>query len=259
MEVECLEISWILAIRMKFFLSLFLLASCHCSYAQISALQVIKSAAERDTTIRERRLDLEYDMLLTVNTLDEKGNIVSSKQEKKTMQPQRLITYAVDVDDTEERVAAGEQPANDSEKNLTAQFSITDMIDRFHFEHRGEESIRDLNCYKIHFNPKPDQPYHSREEKVINAITGHIWIDKKTYSIVQTIGKLTRDVEVAWFFATMKTMNFTYQTQNLPNGDIGPALFNLTFHVDATLFQIRRNQISLFQNHRPIQKENGRS
>lgn len=232
-----------------------LLAILVCSPIQTSgksAYEVIQLAAKKDSTIRNRRLNLEYDMLVTINTLNQKGEVVETRQEKKTMQPQSLITYSVDVDDTAERTAAGQSPSLSlEEKNLTAQFSITDMISRFVFSHAGKDHFNDMECFKIKFTPKPNQPYNSREEKIMNAVAGHVWIDKDSYSIVKTIGTLTQDVEVAWFFATMKSMDFTYLSQTLPNGDIGPAEFNLTFHVDATLFQIRRNQVSLFQNHRP--------
>ncbi|MEM9399179.1 MAG: hypothetical protein AAF984_03145 [Verrucomicrobiota bacterium] len=230
-----------------------MLCSSSAAFA-LAAEEIINRAVKHDGSVREQQEGMEYELTITIDKLSRHGETLKSKTETKTMRPARLISYSMDVDDAEEMLEAGHKPKPDRKKNITAKFTISDMRDRFKFKLLGKESVRKQRAYKIFFEPKPDQDYNSREEKVMNHISGHVWIATSDYSILRTEGSLTRYVDVAWFFVTLKKMDFLYESKRLKNGLTAPDKFVMQFHIDATLAQIYRRQTSIFANHRETDK-----
>jgi hypothetical protein len=116
---------------------------------------------------------------------------------------------------------------------------------RYNYQRLNDDTIRDRRCFVIKFSPKKDQPFSTREEKVINKVGGTIWIDQNDFSIIQTKGKLTEEVDVAWFLATMKNLDFNYQTSELGLADIPvPADFSMNFDLNIMGYRMAQRQKS---------------
>lgn len=124
------------------------------------------------------------------------------------------------------------------------------LAPRFNLSRENDQTVEGKDCHVIRFSPKSDQPYDSREEKVVNALTGKFYIAKDDFSIVRSKGKLTEPVSVAWVFATMREVHFKYDAAPLPDGNFAPARFELLYDLQAALAYRRRLQISTMQNYR---------
>jgi hypothetical protein len=116
---------------------------------------------------------------------------------------------------------------------------------RYNYQRLNDDTIRDRRCFVIKFTPKKDQPFSTREEKVINKVGGTIWIDQNDFSIIQTKGKLTEEVDVAWFLATMKNLDFNYQTSELGLANIPvPSDFSMNFDLNIMGYRMAQRQKS---------------
>lgn len=124
---------------------------------------------------------------------------------------------------------------------------------RFKYVRMPDQTLRDRPCFVIKFSPKPDQPFNSREEKVINKVGGTIWIDQNDFSIIQTKGKLTEEVDVAWFLATMKGMDFNYETSELSSINIPvPSGFFMSFDLNIMGYRMAQKQVSQMTDYQPV-------
>ena len=108
-----------------------------------------------------------------------------------------------------------------------------------------------VDCYKIGFTPKPDMPYDNREEKVLNNVSGHIWASVQDYSLIKNEGSLMRPVSVAWFFATLREMEFHFDAMRMPNGDFGPGRLQYRYLVGIPFTQLHERDTRIMSNYRP--------
>jgi len=130
-------------------------------------------------------------------------------------------------------------------KKVNAMLDMAKIAPRYNYQRLNDDTIRDRRCFVIKFTPKKDQPFSTREEKVINKVGGTIWIDQNDFSIIQTKGKLTEEVDVAWFLATMKNLDFNYQTSELGLADIPvPADFSMNFDLNIMGYRMAQRQKS---------------
>ena len=77
-----------------------------------------------------------------------------------------------------------------------------------------------------------------REEKVANELEGILWIDKNDFSLIKNTGRLTKPVDVAWFFVTVREIDFTFLSTLLLNGELGPKRIQYRFLVDVPPFWV---------------------
>jgi hypothetical protein len=110
--------------------------------------------------------------------------------------------------------------------------------------------VRGRTCYVIAYSPAAHQTANTPEEKVIGHLHGRYWIDKRTFEILQGEGSLAAPVTVG-LFAAVTAMDFAFHTQTLPNGEAGPADFNVDFTVKAPLYFYRQRQMNRLENWRP--------
>jgi hypothetical protein len=138
-------------------------------------------------------------------------------------------------------------------RKVNAMLDMGKIAPRFNYTKTGNEMIRDRACYVIKFTPKKDQPFASREEKVINKVGGTIWIDQKDFSIIRTKGSLTEEVEVAWFLASMKGLDFDYQTSELAAIQIPvPSDFAMDFVLNIMGYRMEQKQTSTMNDYQII-------
>jgi hypothetical protein len=235
--------------------------------------------------LRELREGFTYHLKLVTERLDDDNKVIPDKTKTVTakIKPGKDITFSADFNDdskdngdtsssqTSYAGATGgrglksspkkssDDDDDDSNKDVEDAKKVNAMLDmgkiapRFKYSRMGDETIRNRNCYVIKFLPKKDQPFASREEKVINKVGGTIWIDQNDFSIVQTKGKLTEEVDVAWFLATMKGLNFNYQTSELSNLNIPvPSNFFMNFDLNIMGYRMAQRQTSVMDDYQPI-------
>lgn len=237
--------------------------------------EIIKNAIRRDEELRDLRQDFIYQLKVITERLDDENKVIPDKTKTVSakIKPGKDITFSADFNDDSDSksgdssdktkvagVGAGrglrgsgggddddsdkDQQVEDAKK-VNAMLDMAKIAPRYNYQRLNDETIRDRPCFVIKFTPKKDQPFSTREEKVINKVGGTIWIDQKDFSIIQTKGKLTEEVDVAWFLATMKGLDFNYQTSELGLANIPvPAGFSMNFDLNIMGYRMAQRQRS---------------
>ena len=124
------------------------------------------------------------------------------------------------------------------------------MLDHYTFKMDGEEMVEGQPCWRVRYTPKPGMPFRNREEKVLNHVSGTLWIKQDDASLMRNRGKLMKPVSVAWFFATLGDLEFSYDSMELPNGDYGPARISYQFKVNVLFAEIRERHARVMSAYR---------
>src|SRR5438477_5036231 len=76
-------------------------------------------------------------------------------------------------------------------------FLTPELTERFAFELAGESAVGGRRTYEIHFQPKrSDLPVHHLSDKLVNRISGTIWIDSEEYEIARAEVRLGSEVNL---------------------------------------------------------------
>ena len=250
--------------------------------AKLPVDQIIQNAIRRDEELRELREEFTYQLKLVTQRLDDDNKVIPDKTKTVTakIKPGKDITFSADFnDDSKESEASSSKTSasatggrglqskkkksddddGDSNKDVEDAKKVNAMLDmskiapRFKYVRMPDQVVRGRPCFVIKFSPKPDQPFTSREEKVINKVGGLIWIDQNDFSIIQTKGKLTEEVDVAWFLASMKGMDFSYETSELSSINIPvPSNFFMSFDLNIMGYRMAQKQVSQMTDYQPI-------
>jgi hypothetical protein len=249
--------------------------------SKLSVDQIIQNAIRRDEELRELREEYTYQLKLVTQRLDDDNKVIPDKTKTVTakIKPGKDITFSADFnDDSKDNDSAPQKTTyagatggrgiqskqkksdddDDSNKDVEDAKKVNAMLDmgkiapRFKYVRMPDQTLRDRPCFVIKFSPKSDQPFNSREEKVINKVGGLIWIDQNDFSIIQTKGKLTEEVDVAWFLATMKGMDFNYETSELSSINIPvPSGFFMSFDLNIMGYRMAQKQVSQMTDYQP--------
>jgi len=180
-----------------------------------TADEIVARILARDKQLVQRRKAFDYDLDITREKLDENRAVVETFQEHTVVLGDRRPDYGT-------RTVTGNTEQETQKASREEPFELLKVIDHYTYTLEGDEMADGVLCYKIGFTPKPDMPYDNREEKVLNAVSGHIWASKLDYSLIRNDGSLMHPVSVAWIFASLREMEFQFDSMPLPNGDYGP-------------------------------------
>jgi hypothetical protein len=209
----------------------------------LSAADIIHRAIQRDEELRRDRQRYECDVNVRTEKLDAKGSVVSTKAVNGTMRPTRQIAFG------------GEMPAEKLDRDycearkFMAVLDLQKLAPRFQLTREPDADTVGRGCYVVSYRPRPGQAYDTREEKVINSLSGRFWIAKDDFSIVQSEGALAQPVTVA-LIASVYRLEFQYRSMPLPSGETAPASFQVNLAVRAPLYDLRQRQTSTISNYR---------
>ena len=209
---------------------------------QPSGEDMIRKIAARDKVLVEHRRAFDYDVQITRDQLKDDDSVSSTEGEKDTMRGNISPSYHTRSDKPEDEA---------KQQSREEPFELLKIIDHYTYTVEGSETVDGVDCWKIHFVPKPDMPYDNREEKVLNNTSGYIWASKADYSLIRNEGSLMRPVSVAWVFATLEKMSFRFDAMQMPNGDYGPGRLVYSYLVDAVLFDMHERDTRAMSNYRP--------
>ena len=208
---------------------------------------MIRKISARDKELVQRRKAFDYDIQITRDKLNADNSVASSESEKVTMRGNVSPSYHTRDDKPEEEA---------KQQSREEPFELLKIIDHFTYTVEGEETVDGVDCWRIHFVPKPDMPYDNREEKVLNNTSGYIWASKADYSLIRNEGSLMRPVSVAWIFATLRQMNFRFDAVLMPNGDYGPGRLQYSYLVDIPFFfDMHERDTRAMSNYRAHQEQ----
>jgi len=214
--------------------------------AKEEPFKLVQRAVARDQVLLERRAAYDCTAASKREKLDRDGKVTSTENES-------IVQKASQSPDYETRKAPQDVKGMEKDLKKASQeepFNILKIIDHFNYEWAGEETINGIRCHKIRFSPKGKQPFRNREEKVANELAGYFWVSKQDNTLMKNKGSLTRPVSVAWFFATLRELDFSFETRQLPNGDFGPAQIQYRFKVNIPFGQIHERHTRSMGNYR---------
>jgi hypothetical protein len=218
---------------------------CTNAVAAPDARSMVAQIAARDKVLQERRRAYDYDLQITREKLDDQGQVTSTTREEVVVRGDARPNFGTRPDQ------AG-APADESQKAAREEpFELPRIIDHYNYTLEGEETVDGVACYRIGFSPKPDMPYDNREEKVLNAVAGHLWASTRDFSLVRNEGSLLHPVAVAWVFASLTQMQFRYDSQPLPNGDQGPREEEYSYRVEIPFFTLHERDTRRMSGYRP--------
>lgn len=204
--------------------------------------QLVDRMVARDAELVARRAGYTYTLSLTRQKLDGKNKPVETKTETRTMKGNEVVDYETRKDrgvEEDLEKASKEEP-----------FELLKMLDHYTFKMDGEEMVEGRACWRVRYTPKPGMPFRNREEKVLNHVSGTLWIKQDDASLMRNRGKLMKPVSVAWFFATLGDLEFSYDSMELPNGDYGPARVAYQFKVNVLFAEIRERHTRVMSAYR---------
>lgn len=239
-----------------FAVALLLLPHLGWSTDNQSVDQIIERTLARESELQKLRSQFVLDFELTTEHLDSRDRVVKTDQIRGKLLPDRDGSTIFELDESILR----EQPeANREElekrgrhaKRFVESINLTRLANRFVPVLRGVELVGDRPCYVVDFHPKKDQPFSSREEKVINHLVGTVWITQDDYSILRTQGYLSQPVPVAWIFATVSRADFEFSATTATPGAVPmPESFDLFLMIDLPLLEIRQKMHTRMKHHR---------
>jgi len=209
-----------------------------------SADDIIHRIAARDKILVQRRKAFDYDIAITREKLDEDRKVTSTQTDHAVVAGDQRPNYG-----TRSTPADPQQEAQKTSRE--EPFELLKIIDHYTYTLEGTEVVDGVECYRIGFKPKPDMPYENREEKVLNHVSGHIWASTEDYSVIRNEGSLTEPVPVAWIFASLREMEFHFDSMKMPNGDYGPAYLQYRYLVDIPFMQLSERDTRKMSNYRP--------
>ena len=211
---------------------------------------IVEKAVARDDFRRVRRTAFEADEAILTERLDPDGKVLSSKTVHVVHHPTADISFSSNMES--KSAPASGQPDADTVKaqHIMAVMNLGKLAPHFIETIVGSAMLQGRDCYVIRYRPKPDQPAATREEKVVNGVSGRFWIAKDNYDILRSEGSLTGPVTVA-FIASVTRMDFKFESLQLPNGDVGPANFSVDMAIKAPFYDFRQLQVNTLTNWRP--------
>ena len=212
--------------------------------------ELVQRVIVQEQADRQHQAGLEYSFTLTTEHYDANARRTSAQTVRASAKAKANIEYTADLTSESNGAAKNHDEASQGLKDnqsLQAQLDLTKLAPRFVYSIRGAAEVEGRDCWVVGYRPKTGTSANSREEKVINALRGRLWIDKETFSILRCDGKTVEPVTVA-LIATVDSLEFSYQSQRLPNGEVVPQSFEVAMTVKAPFFYARQRQVCTLNN-----------
>ncbi len=208
----------------------------------LSVDELMGLALERDEAARTARAGWRHDEEKTTEHLDEHGQALGSE-----------VTTRQGVASDEKPAATGSTDAgNHKDGDFSVALDLRRLVGRFDLEREADAPSADgERCFVVAFRPRADlPPPATREDKVINGLSGRFWLAQRDLSIVQSEGELRQPVAVAWV-ASVYRLNFHYHGRRLGGraGVVVPASFALDLGVTAPFYHSRQRQSTTMTNY----------
>jgi hypothetical protein len=219
-----------------------------------SLQDIIDNTLAHDDARQKALQSMQYDQTAAVDQLEDSGKVVRHEVLRMiirpgTPSPIQIVSVTGDNAPNDPSQADAQAKSRDVEDNKQ-NFTLRTLVSRFIITLAGQDQIAGNPAYVLAFTPKPNQPYHDETEEVINQLKGRIWISTVTYNVLQTEASLVHPVSIAWFLASVPTLDFHYSTQDA-NADFSPSQVRITLKVNAPFVGFHERQTIDMANFRP--------
>lgn len=129
-----------------------------------------------------------------------------------------------------------------------------ELAGRYKFRLKENEKVGGRNSYVLSFAPDKTKklPNKKKEDAILNALAGKIWIDEQEYAIAKIDARLTRTVRIGLgLIAFIKKARLRFETRKTGDGEWLPHSMKSFFWGRTFLFKpIRRRETSRFVDFR---------
>lgn len=206
--------------------------------------ELVQKVTAQERTALQHRAGLEYSFSLTTEYYDGDGRRTNAQTVRGIAKAKPNVEYRTDLkqqaSEADQRNGEYSQGPKDDQP-LRGQLDLTKLASHFIYSIRGAGELEGHSCWILAYEPKTGASAHSREEKIINALRGQLWIDKETFSILRCDGKIVEPVTVALIFC-VDPLEFRYQSRKLSNGEVVPQYFEVAMTMRAPFFYARQRQ-----------------
>lgn len=206
---------------------------------------LLEGVIARDAQTQHELKGMAYDEEVHTERLDATDHVTQHQDLRLIVRPgakQELEVVSVRGDNLPADPDEAAQQAKGKELQRRQQtLDLKALSTRFNLTLQGTCTDLGTKAYVVAFEPRPNQPYHSQTEKVLNQLHGRIWVRASDDTILRTEATLLHPVQVAWIFASITRLDFHYE---LPAGgsEYGPAWLQTFVEVHAPLVAIRQRQ-----------------
>ena len=215
--------------------------------------ELVQRVIVQEKADRQHQAGLEYGFTLTTEHYDANGRRTSAQTvraiARAKAKPQYTANLTTGASETTKNYDKASPGLKDNE-SLRAQLDLGALAPRFVYSIRGTAEVEGRDCWLVGYRPKAGTSANTREDKVINALRGQLWIDKQTIAILRCDGKIDEPIRVA-LIATVDSLEFSYQSQKLSNGEVVPQFFDVAMTLKAPFFYARQRQVCTLSNFHP--------
>jgi hypothetical protein len=215
--------------------------------------ELVQRVVVQEKADRQHQAGFEYGFTLTTEHYDANGRRTSAQTVRAIARAKANPQYTADLTPGESEATKNHDEASPGLKDnqsLRAQLDLGALAPRFVYSIRGATEVEGRNCWVVGYRPKAGTSASSREDKVINALRGQLWVDKQTFAILRCDGKIDEPIRVA-LIATVDSFEFSYQSQKLSNGEVVPQFFDIAMTLKAPFFYARQRQVCTLSNFHP--------
>ncbi|WP_018290516.1 hypothetical protein [Verrucomicrobium sp. 3C] len=120
--------------------------------------------------------------------------------------------------DEKARRAAAEAEVKQARRGIETVYSFRKAVPRFHVVLLDREDWHGEPAYHLAFAGKPNEPFRTPLEKLLNHVHGQMHVSARDYSILEAHALLAEPVNVAWFFVRFEHLDFSYAAERIPLG-----------------------------------------
>ncbi|VVM05184.1 hypothetical protein MAMC_00456 [Methylacidimicrobium cyclopophantes] len=135
--------------------------------------------------------------------------------------------------DEKAKRAAAEAEVKQARRGIETVYSFRKAVPRFHVVLLGHGNWHGEPAYRLAFAGKPDEPYRTPLEKLLNHVHGQMHVSARDYSILETQAFLAEPVNVAWFLVRFEHLDFFYVAQRI--SPLGYVPKTVTFHYQVRI------------------------
>ncbi|MDW8349838.1 MAG: hypothetical protein RML49_06210 [Verrucomicrobiae bacterium] len=245
------EVTWRVAICF-FYFSLAVLSPLCAQKKPLS--KILELIIKHDALMHEKMKGYEYEQHVLTRKLNEAGQEIEKKELSMTVRPgaRTLLSVVADKSGVVKTESEGAEEKTLNSRKMVTPFLISELLPRFEVWTEGETIWNGYPAYVLGFKPLADQkPFSNRMEKVLAHLAGKMWVSQTDYIILKTEAELSRSIDLAWFFASMRSMRLDYEAQRIEGLGFVPKMFKLDYEVRILTIRSRHAQIVTMSGHRP--------
>jgi len=198
---------------------------------------------DQDGNIQERT-ELLFDVIpaadsTTYHMLQKNGKPLSGDEQKAE-------------EDKEKKSSASLKNTRQSAKDQSVAIDA-ELLSRFNFTYAGEEAISGRKAYVLAFIPKPGSlPEHNRMDRVLNRLSGKVWIDRKTYAVSKADMTLTEPVKYFAGLGVVRAMHLVIEMAALDANILVPHQTWVEYDARALFTNSKVHQHSVYSSYQPL-------